>query len=144
MTDMLRHLSTCKRAHCSAIIISPDFSCIHSIGYNGPPKGVENNACTATEGMCGCIHAEANAIIKLRYQGFQKLVMISNTAPCFTCAGLIINCGVIDQVIWKFSYRNPDGVNRLDTAHIKCDSLLNLGVQNVSSYLAQKAIESSS
>lgn len=131
----LLRLSACRRNQCSAIIFPPDFSAVHAIGYNGPPSGLMNSSCTEEEGRCGCVHAEANALLKLNarphslmvdhvddvyvddvyYEGFW---MMSSTAPCYHCAGLIINSQVITQVIWRQPYRNDRGRDLLHKANI--------------------------
>ena len=61
----LKGLSTCKRKKCACIICDRDFMRVYSIGYNGPPSGIDNDSCTDEPKQCGCVHAEANALIKL-------------------------------------------------------------------------------
>jgi len=118
--ESLSLLSTCKRAKCGAIVFSPNFTTIQSIGYNGQPSGIRNDSCTCIEGDCGCVHAEANAIIKLHnINGNIKYTMYSTTAPCRNCASLIINCKVIDTVIYDYLYRNNLGLELLQESKIK-------------------------
>ena len=89
--------SKCKRKQVGCIIYPPDFTQVLSIGYNGPPAHVDNNACSGDRKDCGCIHAEANAIAKLRDSGG---ILYCTHLPCARCAGLIINSQKINQVIY--------------------------------------------
>ena len=110
MGKLLSCLSTCKRDKVSAIVFPCDCTAIYSIGYNGPAQGLLNDSCTDEEGQCGCVHAEANAIIKLGNQT-KPCVLYSTRMPCRTCAGLILNCSQIKVVIYTSKYRNLFGYN---------------------------------
>lgn len=123
MAQKIADLSTCKRAQCGAMIVPPDFSAVLAVGYNGPARDEDNDSCTGEVGKCGCVHAETNALIKLRYTGMPGLAMLSTTCPCRECAGLIINSGVIDEVLWLGAYRNDEGCERLRRAGISAHSL---------------------
>ena len=91
-------LSTCKRLKVGAIIVDFDFSYVLALGYNGVPKGVDNNSCTGEAGTCGCVHAETNAILKLRV--FTPSIMITTHTPCASCAGIIRNSPIIEVFSW--------------------------------------------
>lgn len=117
----LASLSTCKRAQVGAIVIPPNYSQIYSIGYNGPPRGTDNSSCTNRKGECGCVHAEANAMIKLRAE-VEGLTLLTTTSPCVHCAGLIINDGRIDRVVYLKAYREKKGLILLDNSGILCYS----------------------
>lgn len=99
-TTMLSTLSTCKRKQVGAILVPSDFSEIIAIGYNGPPAGLPNDSCLDLDGACGCIHAEANCLVKARRHTARDLTMFVTRAPCATCAGLIINSRVVRVVQW--------------------------------------------
>lgn len=106
-------MSRCKRLQVGAVIIRPDMSEVLGIGYNGPSAGVDNESCRGGEGSCGCIHAEANALIKLRTGG-NGLVLLSTDSPCEHCAGLILNTGGrIGAVVYGRAYRDRTGVDLL-------------------------------
>lgn len=115
----LAELSQCKRRQVSCIIFDVKMRYIAAIGYNGPPSGMPNDSCNSTEGDCGCVHAEANALIKAQYEHDTSYIMFTTCAPCWHCAGLIINSGRITQVVYRDSYRNNNGVTRLKAAGIE-------------------------
>ena len=114
----LAKLSTCKRACEGAIIFSGDCSRVYAIGYNGPPRGQENDACTGAEGACGCVHAEANAIVKANLSPSTPALMYCTRAPCAACAGLIVNSRVVYAVIYGQEYRDSTGIWRLAAAGV--------------------------
>lgn len=99
--NQLATLSCCKVAKHGCIIIPPDFSGILALGYNGPARGQDNNACTGQDGsMCGCAHAEGNAIAKLNTSTTRGAILICTKSPCWYCSNLIINCGSISEVLY--------------------------------------------
>lgn len=112
----LSGLSTCRRYPTAAIVFPFDCTSVYAIGYNGPPAGISNDSCVNATGNCGCIHAEANALLKLT--GLAPAVMFCTVSPCMLCAGLIINSQRIRCVIYDAKYRNMDGVIRLTRAGI--------------------------
>lgn len=117
----LGELSCCKRKKCGAVVFPLDFSAILAIGYNSPSSGMPNDACRDSEGSCGCVHAESNAVLKLREPG--KFLMFSTTFPCEMCASLIVNCKRIRGVIWETPYRNWDGRAVLDHGGVRFNRL---------------------
>lgn len=115
----LSKLSTCKRAGTGCIIFPFDFSRVYAIGYNGPARGRDNDACTGEEGQCGCAHAEGNTIAKL--DGIvQHAVMYTLTSPCVYCTNMIINSGKVDLVIYGKEYRDLRGTGMFAGAGIIC------------------------
>lgn len=114
----LASLSTCKRKSAGAIVFPSDFSAVYAIGYNGPPRGLPNESCTATEGDCGCIHAEANAMIKMPSY-VVDCTMLCTMSPCVQCAGLIINSQQISRVLYLHEYRKLHGLWRLEEAGLE-------------------------
>lgn len=105
-------LSTCKRASVGCVIVTPTLTEVLSIGYNGPPKGVSNESCRADVGECGCCHSESNALVKLKTER-TDLLLICTTSPCERCAGLIVNCGRVSEVMYLDEYRDLTGVELL-------------------------------
>lgn len=129
--------STCSRAQVGAVI-SRNGRTLAS-GYNGAPKGMPH--CDHT---CGCpwvryegdkthledcpsqkpcrnvIHAEANAIaFAARYGvGTDGAEIHCTRIPCLTCAGLIINAGIV-RVVWHEEHRDMEGLRRLGEAGLE-------------------------
>jgi deoxycytidylate deaminase len=72
--DMARLVAT--RSHCSKLQVG----CVD---------------CAAGPGeRCPCVHAEANALVKVRFDG--PLTVYSTHAPCETCAILAVNSGAAE------------------------------------------------
>lgn len=103
-TRGLSHLSTCRRLKVGCIICDKNFTRVYSIGYNGQPSKTPHGMCTEVAGSCGCVHAEANAISKLRTEK-SGLVLITTHSPCSHCAGLIANCEEVQTVMYCEEYR---------------------------------------
>lgn len=116
-TEGLAGLSRCKRLAVGCVIIPADLSEILAIGYNGPPAGVPNDSCRMEEGKCGCVHADANALVKLHSRD-TGLVMILTHSPCEHCAGLVINSRRIGYVLYGGHYRDLRGANLLRSSGI--------------------------
>lgn len=110
--ESLSSLSTCKRATVGCVVVTPTLTQVLAVGYNGPPSGISNTACRNELGNCGCIHAECNALVKLR-SSQTKLLLLCTTAPCELCAGLILNCKRISQVYYGRTYRTTVGLELL-------------------------------
>lgn len=101
--ERLKLLSTCKRAQVGCIVFPPNFSSILAIGYNGQPAGVPNDKCTGLDG-CGCLHAERNALSKLR-DWRTGCILISTLAPCYSCTQAI-QSHEIEDVIYLQDWNN--------------------------------------
>lgn len=108
----LSSLSTCRRASVGCVIVTPTLTEVLSVGYNGPPAGVSNDSCRADIGECGCVHSESNALVKLKTEK-SSLLLICTTSPCERCAGLIVNCGRVSEVLYVDEYRDLTGVGLL-------------------------------
>jgi len=111
--------STCKRPNrkIGAVITTSDMTQILSIGYNGPCKGLFNDSCRNTEGNCGCLHAEMNAIAKVDSTIPNKVLFIT-MQPCEMCASLIAQANI--SMVWYLdSYRNNDGLSILSQCNIR-------------------------
>lgn len=84
--------SECKRAAVGCVVTDKEFTQVYGIGYNGGARK-DSNRCSAEPGNCGCVHAEANALIKCRTIDTEK-VLFTTTYPCKVCAKMIVNSGV--------------------------------------------------
>ena len=118
-------LSKAKRLQVGCLIVK-DGSII-SDGYNGTPKGFDNQCedidyfnqlVTRKE----VLHAESNAITKLAKstQSSVGSTMYITTAPCVDCAKLIIQSDII-RVVYSDFYRNEAGIKLLKKAGIKVE-----------------------
>jgi deoxycytidylate deaminase len=94
---------------------------MHSVAFNGPPRGIPCDGSAACAEHCGrrCVHAEMRAlrglspytIASLRSRGLLvelvhvKVVdgkLVGGGGPsCFTCSREILDCGIVDRV-WLF------------------------------------------
>ena len=111
MAEELAKRSTCARNQVGSVIASADLTQVLGIGYNGNARGLPN-ACDGTEpGRCGCIHSEANALIKAGAQTPGK-VMFVTVSPCVMCAKMVVNSNVA-RVYYRNAYRDPAGVDVL-------------------------------
>lgn len=101
-----------------------DASSVLAIGYNGPPRGSPNDCCTGEAGVCGCAHAEANAMVKcLPHPG--PIIVFCTMTPCVSCAPLLVNwaCGRVPLWIYDEVYTGPQasslGMKILSRANIE-------------------------
>jgi len=110
---------------------------IISDGFNGTPKGFDNNCedeidlshihshmydlVTKPE----VLHAESNAITKLAKstQSSNGATMYITISPCVECAKLIIQSG-IERVVYRRLYRNDDGIKLLKKAKIQVEEYI--------------------
>lgn len=121
--QLLRERSTCKRLQVAALVCDSAFKVIHAMGYNGPAAGEANDACRDEKGNCGCVHAEANALVKLRTSE-RGCYMFCTTSPCEACAKLIVNSGAISQVLYLEDYRSMLGKRIIVAAGLKLTQLV--------------------
>lgn len=103
MMDLARSIarrSTCARLKVGCVIADAKLTTIYALGYNGNYRGGPN-ACDRDEpGNCGCLHAEDNALVKLRTEE-RGLILFTTVSPCVACAKRIVNQGNIHDV-WHF------------------------------------------
>lgn len=113
-------LSTCRRLRVGCVIVSPKLQSILAVGYNGPMAGTPNDSCTGEPSSCGCVHAEANALVKL---GDRSGEMVVTHSPCRHCAGMIVNSGRVSRVTYVEKFRDGSGVDSLTRAGVPCVSI---------------------
>jgi dCMP deaminase len=103
--------STCLRRKVGAIIVKDKR--IISTGYNGAPRNLahcldvgcmrEKLGIPSGERheLCRGAHAEQNALIQAASGGvsMEGATMYCTTAPCSTCAKMIINAGIVKLVL---------------------------------------------
>lgn len=125
MAKTWSNLSKANRAKVGCLIVKN--GAIISDGYNGTPKGFDNDCEMQDPSLCftrqitkpEVIHAEANAITKLSKstQSSENATMYITISPCVDCAKLIIQSG-ISRVVFEEIYRNEDGSDLLKRAGI--------------------------
>jgi len=113
-------LSKAVRKKVGCIIVKN--GAIISDGYNGTPKGFDNNCeimldehdRSALLTKPEVLHAESNAITKLAKstQSSEGATMYITIAPCMDCSKLIIQSGITRVVYSKF-YKNDQGIKLL-------------------------------
>jgi len=131
--------SMCKRRNrkIGAVITSEDMTQILAIGYNGPAKGLSNDYCQGSEaiGVCGCLHAEMNAIAKVDSTIPNKVLFVT-MSPCEMCASLIAQAN-IKKVWYLDDYRTTDGLRVLSDCGILYDQM---DVKEIDQLLTKKII----
>ncbi len=106
---------------------------IISDGYNGTPKGYDNECETVNEKFLDkaenklqtkreVLHAESNALMKLAKStnSSKDSTIYLTMSPCFDCAKLIIQAEV-ERVVCSEQYRITDGVDFLRKNNIIVD-----------------------
>jgi len=117
MAEELAKRSTCARKQVGTVITDQGLSNVLGIGYNGNARGLPNRCDSSEPGRCGCIHSEANALVKAPGSTPDKVVFVT-ASPCAMCAKLIIQSGV-SHVFYRSAYRDPAGVEVLVAGGVK-------------------------
>ena len=117
MAEELAKRSTCARSQVGSVITTADLTQVLGIGYNGNARGLPN-ACDGNEaGACGCLHSEANALVKAGAQIQGKLMFVT-LSPCVMCAKMVVNSNV-GRVYYRGHYRDPAGLEVLRQAGVE-------------------------
>lgn len=117
----LSQRSTCRRLKVGCAIVSPDFTRVLAIGYNGNYPGGPNDCDRHGEeavGRCGCLHAEENAIINCDVAKETPKVLLCTHLPCVMCAKRIVRLGGVQRVLYATKYRNTEATELLQTCGI--------------------------
>lgn len=130
---------TCSRAQVGAVVAR--HSRILSTGYNGVPAGQEHcdhscdcngedalvylghsKNCNSQHSCKTAIHAEANAIAFAAKEGvsLEGSTIYTTYSPCQSCAGLIINSGII-RVVYGICYRDTSPISLMQSSGIQID-----------------------
>jgi dCMP deaminase len=146
MAETWAQLSKARRKKVGCLIVKN--GAIISDGYNGTPRGFNNNCeievprtdvfphivvdddGNFVEGTYNLItkpevlHAESNAITKLAKstQSSEDSTMYITISPCVDCSKLIIQSG-IKRVVFGELYRNDKGIKLLKKANIRVDNV---------------------
>jgi dCMP deaminase len=108
MAEELAKRSTCTRNQVGTVIATADLTQVVGIGYNGNARGLPNSCDSSEPGRCGCIHSEANALLKAG-AGLPDKVMFVTVSPCAMCAKMIVNANV-QRVHYRTAYRDSAGL----------------------------------
>lgn len=117
-------LSYARRRKVGCLIVKNNQ--IISDGYNGTPKGFDNNCEDEVNGVLITkpivLHAESNAISKIAKSNnsAENSTLYVTCSPCFECSKLIIQAG-IKRVVHSHFYRVKTGLEILEQANIKWD-----------------------
>ena len=111
---------------CGAVIVDGNRRIV-GVGYNGFPRGVEDDEWRYTDRSIKyslTVHAETNAIAKLarsNESGMDATMFVTHS-PCLDCAKLIYQSG-INHVLYRNSYRSEDGINFLKKAGVQVEQI---------------------
>jgi dCMP deaminase len=111
MAEELAKRSTCARSRVGTVITNADLTQVLGIGYNGNARGLPNSCDSPEPGRCGCLHSEANALIKAGAATPGKAMFVT-TSPCVMCAKMIVNSNVA-HVFFRAPYRDNSGIEVL-------------------------------
>jgi len=120
--------STCNRASVGAILVRDKR--ILATGYNGSPTGLPHcheAGCLMFRGHCvRTLHAEQNAIIQAALHGISidEATIYVTHQPCFTCAKMIINAGII-RVVYGGDYLDELARQFLEEAGVELERQTN-------------------
>jgi len=120
----LSERSTCARMPVGCVITSTDFRYVYGAGYNGSAAGDANDCDRhgeAAVGNCGCLHAEANAVVNNRADREKKKIVFCTHLPCVGCAKLLINMGGVQKVYYGYVYRVQESLQWFARAGIECE-----------------------
>lgn len=83
---------------CGCVIVGSDHRVI-SLGYNGPPRGVDDDKVPQTrpEKYVWFEHAERNAIFNARVPMDEAIAYVTSL-PCVDCFRALIQCGI--RTVW--------------------------------------------
>mgnify|MGYP006405565413 FL=1 len=126
MAEELSNLSYAKRKQVGCLIVKD--TQIISEGYNGTPKGFDNDCeyydyVQEIHTKPEVLHAESNAITKLARSTNSSCgsTLYVTLAPCYECSKLIIQAG-IEKVFFKEKYRD-NGLLLLNKAGVETHQL---------------------
>lgn len=118
IANNIAQLSRARRKKVGSIIVDKNDNII-SYGFNGTPKGFDNNcehenedgSLTTKEEV---LHAESNAITKVAKSTNSSVdtTLYVTLSPCFQCAKLIVQAG-IKEVYYIEQYRDSKGIDFL-------------------------------
>lgn len=109
--------ATCDRLAVGAVFADARMERILCAGYNGSYAGGPNGCDSHEPGLCGCIHAEINALTKSRDDLHGSICFVTHN-PCKMCAKVLVNRGV-SKVVYLKNYRSDEGTLLLQASGIE-------------------------
>lgn len=120
--------ATCNRKKVGCIIVKDKN--IIATGYNGSPIGLEHCEDVGCEiddnGSCiRTTHAEQNAICQAAKNGISinGATIYCSMFPCYTCAKMIINCGIKEIYFLEDYHSANKSINIFKKANIKINKI---------------------
>lgn len=104
--------SVARRKKVGCVIVLKCGAVAH--GWNGMPSGCVDETCEDSEGITKneVIHAEDNALRKVKDLDLSDSVAFVTLSPCVDCALKLIDAGV-SNVVYKDEYKCLNGVDLL-------------------------------
>lgn len=99
----LKERSTCEKKQVGVVITNKAITVEYSMGYNGNYPGGANKCDKPLDSICGCIHAETNALLKLKTSDDEKIIFTS-MFPCKACAKNITAAGGFIKLFYAQDY----------------------------------------
>ncbi len=123
LSDLVSTRATCQRLKVGAVLVRDRK--IISTGYCGSPKGTPDcfeAGCLMEDGHCvRTVHAEINAVVQAAFNGTstKDTTVYVNNLPCYNCAKVLINAGVV-RMVYRYDYRpNPETHRLLKKAKVE-------------------------
>jgi len=112
------NLSHSRKSKVGAIIVRDDR--VISVGYNGTVAGADNCCEYSADGKYltypSVVHAEMNAIAFAARHGTATdgCVMYLTLSPCFDCAKLIVQSGIVEVIYDRQWHKGGDSIQFLN------------------------------
>jgi dCMP deaminase len=128
LADFIGQQSTSRRFKCGAVLVEDGLENIIAFGYNGTPRGWDNNcehyndSSEELETKREVLHAETNAIAKVARttSSSEGSTLYVSLSPCYDCAKLVYQAGVV-RVVYNKEYRDRSGIDFLLEAGVECE-----------------------
>ncbi|MBR9680782.1 MAG: cell division protein DedD [Candidatus Altiarchaeota archaeon] len=136
IVDAVSTRATCDRGRTAVVFVKDKI--ILTTGYVGSPAGTDHcddvghlmKSVTHSDGSVSkhCMrtnHAEINAVALAAKKGISidGASMYCKLAPCYTCAKMLINTGVVRVVCQKKYHKGQESAKMLENAGIKIEFL---------------------
>jgi len=135
MADLVAEKSKDRSTKIGAVIVGPDHE-VRSTGYNGFPRGVDDNVDERHERPAKYMwteHGERNAIFNAARNGVHTLgctMYLNCWYPCADCARAVIQAGIV-RVVVRRDRANPVGSRWEESCAVGSRMLYEAGVDCV-------------